>query len=247
MLSITEWVAPEQVCAYCHNEENLADDSVYTKVVARRMLQMTKNINTQWKDHVADTGVTCYTCHRGKPVPDQTWSTNSGPRQAGGMAGSRNGQNLASDVVATTSLPYDLFSELLNKNGNIRVAAKDSLPKDHNVPIQTAEQTYGLMMNISKSLGVNCTFCHNTRQFGDWTQSPPTRVKAWHGIQMVNHANQKYLESLASVFPDNRKGTHGDVLKLNCATCHQGASKPLNGAQMLKDYVTELSAATGDD
>jgi photosynthetic reaction center cytochrome c subunit len=28
----------------------------------------------------------------------------------------------------------------------------------------------------------------------------------------------------------------GDVAKLNCATCHQGAYKPLNGAQMAKDF-----------
>ena len=40
MVNITEWVAPEQGCAACHNVENFADDSLYTKVVARRMLQM---------------------------------------------------------------------------------------------------------------------------------------------------------------------------------------------------------------
>ena len=29
MLSITQWVAPNEGCAYCHNVENLADDSKY--------------------------------------------------------------------------------------------------------------------------------------------------------------------------------------------------------------------------
>jgi photosynthetic reaction center cytochrome c subunit len=38
------------------------------------------------------------------------------------------------------------------------------------------------------------------------------------------------------VFPAHRKGPLGDVAKLNCATCHQGAYKPLNGAQMAKDF-----------
>ena len=28
----------------------------------------------------------------------------------------------------------------------------------------------------------------------------------------------------------------GDPLKVNCATCHQGAYKPLLGANMVKDY-----------
>jgi photosynthetic reaction center cytochrome c subunit len=105
------------------------------------------------------------------------------------------------------------------------------------------EKTYGLMMHFSQSMGVNCTFCHNSRNFSDWSQSPPTRVKAWHGIEMVSHINKNYIESIADVFPDNRKGPQGDVLKTNCATCHQGANKPLYGAQMLKDYMIELGAA----
>ena len=56
MLSITEWVSPDQGCAYCHNEANLADDSKYTKTVARGMLQMTMAINKDWDDHVKATG-----------------------------------------------------------------------------------------------------------------------------------------------------------------------------------------------
>ena len=45
MAAMTTWVAPQQGCAYCHNVENLADDSVYAKKVARRMIQMTRHIN----------------------------------------------------------------------------------------------------------------------------------------------------------------------------------------------------------
>jgi photosynthetic reaction center cytochrome c subunit len=243
MLAITEWVSPEEGCNYCHNEENLADDSVYTKVVARKMLQMTANINSQWKPHVAETGVTCYTCHRGQPVPANVWSINPGPKQAGGMAGSRNGQNLAATQVGLSSLPYDPFKDLLTKAESIRVAPQTALPEGHVAPIQQAEKTYGLMMHFSQSMGVNCTFCHNSRNFADWTQSPPARVKAWHGIEMVSHVNKTYMDTLADVFPANRKGPQGDVLKANCATCHQGANKPLYGAQMLKDYIVELSAA----
>ncbi len=245
MLAITEWVSPEEGCAYCHSDENLADDTKYTKVVARRMLQMTKSINTEWgQSHAQPTGVTCYTCHRGQPVPAEVWSINPGPRQAGGMAASRMGQNLASPQVGLTSLPYDPFTDLLGKDGPIRVEATTALPEGTSTAsIQATEKTYGLMMHMSQSLGVNCTFCHNTRQFTDWSQSPPTRVKAWHGIKMLNKINQTYMDPLASVFPDNRKGPQGDVLKVNCATCHVGVNKPLYGANMLKDYVTELNAA----
>jgi len=44
------------------------------------------------------------------------------------------------------------------------------------------------------------------------------------------------------VFPDNRKGPLDDVAKVNCATCHNGAQKPLLGVSMLKDYVDSLGA-----
>ena len=44
---------PDQGCAYCHNIDNMADDGLYTKKVARRMLQMTRHINKDWKAHVA--------------------------------------------------------------------------------------------------------------------------------------------------------------------------------------------------
>ena len=66
MLSMNAWIGTgEQGCNYCHNPENMASDEKYTKVVARRMLQMTQNINNNWTQHVHATGVTCWTCHRG--------------------------------------------------------------------------------------------------------------------------------------------------------------------------------------
>jgi len=80
MVSITNWVSPKQGCAYCHNTNNMAEDTYYTKIVARRMLQMTQNINANWAPHVAPAGVTCYTCHRGNNVPNYIWWTKARPR-----------------------------------------------------------------------------------------------------------------------------------------------------------------------
>ena len=94
----------------------MASDEKYTKVVARRMLQMTQGHQHAVQAHVAETGVTCYTCHRGQPVPANVWATNPGPKQAGGFAASRDGQNLAHQPVpAYASLPYDPFTTLLDK------------------------------------------------------------------------------------------------------------------------------------
>ena len=59
MVSMASWVAPNEGCVYCHNPANFAEDSKYTKVVARRMIQMTQHINSDYKAHVKETGVTC--------------------------------------------------------------------------------------------------------------------------------------------------------------------------------------------
>jgi photosynthetic reaction center cytochrome c subunit len=48
------------------------------------------------------------------------------------------------------------------------------------------------------------------------------------------------MTPLTDVFPANRKGPMGDVLKANCATCHNGVNKPLYGFSMAKSYP-ELS------
>lgn len=239
MLAITQWVSPEEGCGYCHNLENLASDEKYTKVVARRMLQMTREVNSKWKTHVAETGVTCYTCHRGKPVPENIWFS-SGEATSSGFAASSANQNIASDSVGATSLPYDFFSAHLAdaKPENIRVVGEKALPQSGKpgASIQQTEKTYGLMMHISQSLGVNCSFCHNSRSFYDWNQSTKPRVTAWHGLNMVRALNETYLVPLKDTFPKNRLGPLGDVPKLNCATCHGGASKPLMGQSMLKDH-----------
>jgi photosynthetic reaction center cytochrome c subunit len=85
MVAMTSWVAPEQGCSYCHNVANFAEDAVYTKIVSRKMIQMTQRINVEWKSHVAETGVTCYTCHRGNNIPQNVWFTDPAKPQGSGF------------------------------------------------------------------------------------------------------------------------------------------------------------------
>ena len=237
MLAITAWVAPEQGCAYCHAAgADLSDDSLYTKVVARRMLQMTQKVNAEWTSHVGATGVTCYTCHRGAPVPKEVWFKPLVPKEAMGLVGDRAGQNTVATQAGLTSLPLDPFTPFLLEDLPIRVAGTTALPDGNRSSIKQTEWTYSLMVHMSKSLGVNCTQCHNTRGFGDWAGSSPPRLTAWHGIRMARELNQSYMVPLTDSFPAHRLGPTGDVAKVNCATCHQGAHKPLYGAAMAKDY-----------
>lgn len=237
MTSFAAWVAPNNGgCSYCHgNEGNFASDALYTKRVARRMLQMTRHINADWKTHVQKVGVTCWTCHRGNPVPAYVWFNNPGTAQE--MA-------VPSVLAGDSSLPTDPLTPYLQQAKEIRVNATQALAggPDHQ-SIKQTEGTYALMMHMSNSLGVNCTFCHNTRAFYNWSESTPQRVSAWYGIRMLRDVNDNYLGSLTSTFPPYRLGAQGDVAKVDCTTCHQGVYKPLLGASMIGTYP-ELAETT---
>ncbi len=249
MTSITEWVSPEQGCNYCHVADadgnvNFASDDNYAKVVSRRMFQMTQHINANWDKHVGQTGVTCYTCHRGNPVPENIWFNDPAHPQMGRALGDPHGQNQAGvEVAAFSSLPADPLSRFLEKDAPIRVIDKQPIVQEQpKVSIQDTEWTYSLMMHMSTSLGVNCTYCHNSRAFGEWEQSTAQRTTAWHGIRMVRDINGDYLNPLKPVYPAERLGPTGDAPKANCTTCHQGVNKPLYGAAMLKDYLASLGS-----
>ncbi len=243
MVAMTNWVSPKEGCNYCHKAgDDFSSDALYTKVVARRMLQMTQSLNSDWKAHVGTTGVTCYTCHRGQPVPQEIWFAPAGNKQAARMVGNDAGQNKPATAIGLTSLPYDPFSLYLTGAKEIRVAATTALPTPAKHTMQETESTYALMVHMSEGLGVNCTFCHNSQSFSSWEGSTPQRVTAWHGIRMARDVNNKYLVPLTPAFPAERKGPQGDIGKVNCTTCHQGVNKPLLGAQMAKDYTAILAA-----
>lgn len=261
MTSMTTWVAPDAGCAYCHapsrdqagnilrdarglaiaDPNKLDSDELYTKVTARRMLQMTMRINSEWQAHVKNTGVTCYTCHRGNPVPLNIWFDS--PPSATRFQGIPNVPRYAPAALAgLSSLPIGALRPFLVEEEEIRIQQTRAINAEHGSSLKHAEWTYALMIHMSTALGVNCTYCHNARAFGDWTQSPPTRATAWHGIRMVRELNSQFLEPLSTLLPREHLGDLGDAPKANCTTCHQGAFKPLLGVSMLKDFP-ELAAA----
>lgn len=236
MTHITQWVSPEQGCNYCHYAENLASDGKYTKVVSRRMIQMTQHLNENWSSHLQNAGVNCYTCHRGMNVPQYIWFEEPEHPMKDRALGNPGGQNMASYRVGSASLPSNVFETFLQEDYNIRVVGPTALPTGNNRSIKQTEWTYGLMMHMSNSLGVNCTYCHNSRSVAEWGQSPPARATAWYGIRMVRDVNNNYLDPLKPVYPEYRLGPTGDAPKANCTTCHQGVYKPLLGMNMVEDY-----------
>jgi photosynthetic reaction center cytochrome c subunit len=111
MLSIKTWVSPDVGCNYCHAAPIYAADDKYTKRVARKMIEMTRHINTDWKQHVGATGVTCYTCHRGNPVPAKLWY--SSPTAHDGLLQHRAELRPPEMTAANTTLPADALTDYL--------------------------------------------------------------------------------------------------------------------------------------
>jgi photosynthetic reaction center cytochrome c subunit len=214
----------------------MASDERYTKVVARRMIQMVRHINSDWTSHVGETGVTCYTCHRGNAVPQNVWFINPGESNATGLIAGNAGKNKPSPSVGLSALPYDPYTRYLLEDHNIRVISAEALPTGNRTSIEQTDATYGLMISMSQALGVNCVYCHNSRSFAVWDASTPKRTTAWYGIRLARDLNSNYLTPLTSTFPAHRLGVLGDVGKVNCATCHQGVFKPLYGESMAKSY-----------
>lgn len=237
MLAITEWVSPEQGCAYCHGEDgNFASDDVYAKVVARHMIEMTWAINEDWDVHVAQTGVTCWTCHRGNNVPQNVWFL---PEPNSRWAGpTPRYQNRAMAMNYSTALPTDAMQIYLLE-ANQPVGVHGTTPRNPGQPgasILHTYQTFSLMQHFSNGLGVNCTYCHNTRALAELDQSTPQWSVAQIGRAMVQTINNDYILPTQDLVPATRLGPMGDIAKANCATCHQGAPKPLLGQSMLPDW-----------
>ncbi|WP_371055546.1 MULTISPECIES: photosynthetic reaction center cytochrome PufC [unclassified Rhodosalinus] len=227
------------------------DAGSYQTAVGHVMIGMTQNINENWAGHVnanKEVGVTCYTCHRGQPVPNNIWFRATPTVET--MEGWSAVQNRVTPLSQYTSLPSDALEEYLVNYGVIAVHDLESRVENDiaNDPlIQHTERTYSLMNYVSNSLGVNCLFCHNSRAFyASSGQITPQWATANLGIQMVLELNNEYLIPIEGLYPPERLGpVHGDAPKAACKTCHQGYQQPLQGTNVIADWP-ELATTSGE-
>lgn len=219
------------------------DPDSYQYAVGSMMISMTQNINENWDGHVnanGEVGVTCYTCHRGNPVPSEIWFDIMPVTER--TAGWSSNQNRATSLSQSTSLPSDALQQYLVEANVIAVHDLDSrvpgIPgKDGYPGIQNAERTYSLMNYFANSLGVNCVFCHNTRAFYDGAQVTPQWGTASLGILMVQELNNDYIIPAGGLLPAERLGPrNGDEPKVACRTCHKGYQQPLQGTNVIGDW-----------
>lgn len=236
MAAITEWIAPVEGCGYCHDlERGFAYDEIYTKKVSRRMLMMVRQINSE-SQHVKDTGVTCYTCHRGQAIPPFHWFKADTPKPPmGGIVGTPPPWNRRAETIRDF-FPRRSFEDYLLKDTPISGAQARQVAAGEVTDLEELEHIYIFMMQMSDGLGVNCTFCHNSRAFYDWSQSTPNRVQGWYGIRLTRYLNNAYIEPLTPLIPDSHLGPLGDIAKIDCMTCHAGQRRPLAGYPMAGQY-----------
>ncbi len=253
--AITQWVSPKQGCDFCHVGNDYASDAKPTKAAARVMLQMVRHVNADWSKHVGPAGVTCYTCHRGQPVPAETWFPSK-PRPDRQFVAKQDDWQESADTVRKffPDAGWDLY---FIEDTPISVQSTTALPSNTISTQIVAKRVYEMMMQMSDGIGVNCGYCHNSRVFQSWEQSTPYRWSGYDGIRLTRDLNRNYLLHVSSLVPETRQlvyqtqipvlparetGVQGGNGLVVCATCHYARPKPLDGAEMLRDYPG-LSAA----
>ncbi|SFP14548.1 photosynthetic reaction center cytochrome PufC [Tranquillimonas alkanivorans] len=255
-VAITAWVAPDEGCSYCHAEGqdgalDHAAEQPYTFEVARQMLRMVREINAEDAGgHLAPQGVTCFTCHRGENIPAYTWLKAGDWPPPEDRWFQKPPPWIRTATTIREFFPREAFELFIledNRAAGIQTRAigpgdgvtvlPRNEPEPDGMPLFTrAENIYLFMMQMSDAMGVNCTFCHNSRVFYDWNQSTPHRVTAWYAIDQTQKINHDHIEPLKDRLPPFRLGPVGDPYKVNCMTCHVSKRKPLDGIPMVEFF-----------
>ncbi len=254
--AITAWVSPKEGCGFCHTGDDYASDAKPQKQAARVMLQMTRHLNTDWSKHVAGAGVTCYTCHRGQPVPAEIWFPSAPKPHKPFVAPQENWRESADTV--RKFFPDASFAEYYYNDAPIAAQSTTVAPSMTVSSRIETKRIYEMMMQMSDGIGANCGLCHNSRNFQSWAESTPYRWVGYSGLQLVRDLNRNYLRQIADLVPQTRLLTTETRLPVLppsesglqtgnglvvCATCHYGVTKPLHGVNMVRDYPG-LSAPT---
>ena len=241
--AMTAWVSPGQGCNFCHAGGDYASDANPHKAAARTMLIMTRHINSDWRSHVGTAGVTCFGCHQGQPVPAEIWfQSPARPKFRTAEAG--DDWNEAARTVRTF-FPNQGYEEYLLQATPAHGEPLTTLPTGTAPSPVEVKRLYEAMMQMSDGMGVNCGYCHQSRDFTDWRQSTPMRWTGYSGIVMTRDLNRQFLLRLAqqdpitrwqsgnprplSLPPRMRGAQIGNGL-VDCATCHRGAPRPRDPA-----------------
>ena len=246
---LTAWVSPKQGCGFCHAGNDYASDAKPAKLAARQMLLMTRHINATWRSHVGAGGVTCFSCHRGQPVPSEVWFQSPPTPSRPQIDRQEDYEERARTV--RTFFPNEGYEEYLLQATPELGQSYTALPTGETRSQLEIKRIYENMMQMADGIGVNCGYCHNSRAFFDWRQSTPQRWTGYSGIQMTRDLNRNYILGVGQIAPQTRAVVGDDrAFSLpardraaqtgnglaDCATCHHGAPKAIAGGGLLASF-----------
>ncbi|ACL25500.1 cytochrome c-554 Puf2C [Chloroflexus aggregans] len=259
-------------CQYCHNINNFASDEYPQKIAARNMLRLVRDINAQfivnlpaWKGNY----VQCATCHNNAPVNMEAVGAqfiNSvppikvtvDPLDANGqpiLDPAQKPEEIRGQVLLKDAILYYIYNYQVWKpfdpadpesgRGSLALTYEGGRTQDQ-VTINQNVMNYQ-----SWSLGVGCTFCHNSRNFvayelnpaGDNVLNPAyayNKLKTqrmlllttwlaenWTKYGAIGKADVPTGKDAASPYSYRRLGD-GQVYNIpGCYTCHRGNNIPL--------------------
>ncbi|MBV9811546.1 MAG: photosynthetic reaction center cytochrome c subunit, partial [Acetobacteraceae bacterium] len=156
--------------------------------------------------------------------------------------------------------PTQSWEEYLLQNTPGLAESYTALPSGEVAPQIVVKRLYEYMMQMSDGIGVNCGYCHNSRDFADWSTSTPERWTGYYGIEMTVDLNRNFLLPLGQLQPQVREvpgsprnpilpmresGPEPGNALVSCATCHNGAPKPFGGDHTLAAYPGLRGTAAG--
>ena len=180
-------------CQYCHDLNNFAADTYEAKINARNMLYLVSDVNSEfivnlpnWRGNF----VQCATCHNNQPVAMEGWGTqfeNSIPPISVVVNPlDENGNTVSDPALKPEALrePVFLKDAILYYVYNYQVwrpydpndpeSGRGSLALTYEGGRDQSQVTINqnVMNYQSWALGVNCMYCHNSRNFVAYETDP---------------------------------------------------------------------------
>ncbi len=175
-------------CSYCHIGWQWEKEDVKAKQTTRMMFHMTEYINNTLFE--GKERVNCWTCHRYQPLPAKYPVPATKPPE----------REAADAVIKLT--PEE--------------AAKPAEQIFHNIRTMKgvpAGRFPVIMTFFSRSLGVQCGFCHDRQDFA--SDEKPAKDMARSMLEMVHGTSKNFY--------------NGGDTPVQCYNCHQGHSRPPEG------------------
>ncbi|WP_322820403.1 cytochrome c-554 Puf2C [Chloroflexus sp.] len=259
-------------CQYCHNINNFSSDEYPQKVAARNMLRLVRDVNAEFIVNLPNwqgNYVQCATCHNNAPNNLEGFGTqfiNSvppikvtvDPLDTNGMAildPAQKPEAIREPVLLKDAILFYIYNYQVWKpfDPNEPESGRGSLALTYDGG-RTQDQVtinQNVMNYQAWSLGVGCTFCHNSRNFAAYELNPAgdnvlnpvyayNKLKAQRMLLLTTWLAENWPRYGAIAKPEIPTGSgaasrysyqrlgDGQIYNVpGCYTCHRGNNIPL--------------------